>query len=865
MFDKKQRASKALADFKDEKINADTFISEAYAVAGESVPLRKFSTNTLISVAYQLLFKVLSERSFAPPQIPTYISKKEESTALAVRPDESIQATSKEIEEKGKQTGKGKQEIPRTGTKIPNYYETLGVNENTSTEDIDKAFRNLAQQKHPDRVEGELRKQGLSTAEIKTRVEAANREFQDINTAYIVLGGKNNKNKTAYDDLRKKETAEAQPETTAAGQGGQPGTQQTNVVIELSPTTEPSKEALAKTKEFRELVERVGPDAKLDFETVKNLQATGNLPDGFHGSEVSIALKVHAGGGDAEDMLVKAEKAQKAGIITEEQEKFLNRSDYVVGSFEEARLKNIPSSEELKEAAGNPAIIIRQAQPGAPRQPNEIHLQTVEGPEGTYMQFAEPFAGKVEGKVKGKVASFVEKKLLKGTSVNALKAGGKAFLKRAGIKVSTKLGLAATGAGLPVVIAMEVGERVLKKLASYLPAFIRNGINNIKKGVKKGVKGALLFIGGLIAYAILYPIVVGIVTLIVGLIVVPLLVIFIIYIINTSSYVVPPFGGSIANPPPTQTNAYIQVTKTPNPDRIQNSQLTDGETVTYTVTITALQGTLTDLSISYTCVVVPQNTRPACPDPTPDPVTILPPGSQIQAGGTQTITYTQTFDSSFQDSIINDVITVRAYVSATPVIQTAATSATVIIGTPPIDCPLVSYDTKGKSWASYTPGNETSGHGSNAYWNIPANQPACNYGIPQYTGCEGPTDPAASNNICYSQTSKCAQYGFAYDVWPIGSMNVIAPNVLGQSQTWNCGYGFSNTPRGFTYICSSGLYSLVLTHLNRPLANGSLIGGTFNSGQQIGTLFPFTDGNTHLHMEFAINGIYQRPEDYFCF
>lgn len=187
-------------------------------------------------------------------------------------------------------------------------------------------------------------------------------------------------------------------------------------------------------------------------------------------------------------------------------------------------------------------------------------------------------------------------------------------------------------------------------------------------------------------------------------------------------------------------------------------------------------------------------------------------------------------------------------------------------------CPLLNPRI---STTSYTSSTQT-GHGSNEYWQSINPSNPCYWvngapaSIPQGTGCYAPDD---SGSVCYSvhYPNLCPYYGFALDVVSLngtdGTTPVYLPQINGQDVTWSY-LGPSPTSDtskyGWIHTYTSGEYKLILTHLQASVVGGSSI----VSGTQIGLLhYQETSAgfnNTHVHIEFAINDIFQRPEDYFC-
>ncbi len=171
---------------------------------------------------------------------------------------------------------------------------------------------------------------------------------------------------------------------------------------------------------------------------------------------------------------------------------------------------------------------------------------------------------------------------------------------------------------------------------------------------------------------------------------------------------------------------------------------------------------------------------------------------------------------------------------------------------------------------SYNPNTQT-GHGGNVYWS-PATGvggTSCRYSLPQQTGCRAPT--VGSDNVCYKQSnlSRCDFYGFSADIFPptAGSLApVYLPLINGQEVSWSYngtffpnGGGLNGYSYGFTD--TTGKYSILFTHV-QTISNPALLTNV-KSGTQAAKLYN-QNNNTHLHLEFQVDGVYQRPENYFC-
>lgn len=196
-----------------------------------------------------------------------------------------------------------------------------------------------------------------------------------------------------------------------------------------------------------------------------------------------------------------------------------------------------------------------------------------------------------------------------------------------------------------------------------------------------GLSGSLATVGlssirflGSVAIGITVPVVISLLTF-------PVVVVLILFIINSGAYITPPklsqFASSVIESP------YIDIQKTPNPPGpFQNNQLP--LTIEYTITISAKKGSLTNIKISDECNTTKKGSSPTCPTASPG---IPKPPSEISPTQPFSFSYKRTFDKpTFEDTLVVDTVSVTADVPEKKG-NTAANSASIKIGNPPDQCP----------------------------------------------------------------------------------------------------------------------------------------------------------------------------------
>lgn len=206
---------------------------------------------------------------------------------------------------------------------------------------------------------------------------------------------------------------------------------------------------------------------------------------------------------------------------------------------------------------------------------------------------------------------------------------------------------------------------------------INGGLSAVTSGISSLVGGIGAFLG---AIGTAFIGAVGI-PILVTLLAFPVIVAFILFVINSGAYIVPPGSETFAN----IINPYIEVTKTPVPaGPFENTSLP--LTVEYQITITAKKDGLKNIRLAYECGVVKEGPKVECPKTDPVvPSTI----NDVPSGDSYSFSYTQEYSAgNFEDSLVVDTLLVTADTTVQTDVKSSA-SAGIKIGDPPDSCPSI--------------------------------------------------------------------------------------------------------------------------------------------------------------------------------
>lgn len=305
----------------------------------------------------------------------------------------------------------------------------------------------------------------------------------------------------------------------------------------------------------------------------------------------------------------------------------------------------------------------------------------------------------------GKISSNFVKNLIKGGAGKAAKT-----VAAAAAKVAPEVAVGAA-AGPPgwLIAAADIAKDFLVKIGSKIAIWIKKHWQEIAGAILVGtgilvgggvglvvaIGGGLVALGGpglkavgsgignffsFLTFGVLLPSL-GL-PFLVALIAIPVAIVIILFIINSGAYLVPPSGLVGENP-------YIGIEKVADPPGPFKSPPVS---VSYTITITATKGTLSNIIFDYKCEVITKNSPPICPS-----VSISDSSGKSVAMGSQgdltitpaepyKLTYKTTYSGgAFQNSAIIDTLTVTADAPGQKGTK-AEGSAAVIIGNPPTSC-----------------------------------------------------------------------------------------------------------------------------------------------------------------------------------
>jgi murein DD-endopeptidase MepM/ murein hydrolase activator NlpD len=481
-----------------------------------------------------------------------------------------------------------------------------------------------------------------------------------------------------------------------------------SLVINPGLKTPETDNASATTKDFRNQLSNAGY-IELSKRETRNLARLGIFPKNIDSNTASgiATTSSHLYGVGVTSAGVK-EAAEKSSLTPQQQQYFGYVSNVIY--YYEAADPNL--TQDLQVAGQQPTVYFAGPDVSVPSGVKQIFFTVKDNVVSPLVSEPKDRIGRTANK---KIKRWFMKSAPKGAKKVAKKAAqlakklpkkaaktlAKQGVKKAGTFLATRLGLAAVlqAAGSVVPIVGNIIALAAQVLLEVTLGLVKKLINWARDNPGEAATAALLA-GGLIMSSpllialgvgfglltflsfIVIPIILHFVGALIAFIVFVFVVAAIVFIINSGAYIVPEsieseFPGI---PPGTGRSLDIQVEKTSDsPDEIQNSQLP--HTVNYTIIITALRGSLTNITYNneYSVFQVPQVASP------PNPTMPQPPGI-ITPIEPESFEYSITLGNEFEDSVVCDSFTVSATIPDGTT-DSATASLCITIGTPPEDCP----------------------------------------------------------------------------------------------------------------------------------------------------------------------------------
>jgi hypothetical protein len=710
MLDKKKQAL-ALIE-KTEDLHPEKFCELAFPITEEvSVIDNKFTLGDRYHLARTLLVLIIKRQGDYRLSVKDYVKPEEKSDLMVV--DQKI----KDKESGGAYRKKSSGDKTTRTSSGKDYYAILGVSPTASKKEIRSAYRKLMVQYHPDKL--------LNMDLTDEQINEMEKKVREINEAEGVLY--NDSKRKEYDSTWNKESdtekaADAEKPQEPKGQEQEKkdetdSEKYTATVVPTASPSEQSKTAQVKVKPFQEDIKNAGSiDMNVDLaQLMIEQKSRGELPMAFKGIPSTIIIfagQLHSKGIEAVDVF---KKTYDSKIFNEDQKVQLYTAGYVMSAMEDVQeevftyLKTANLEPEVEFERASPQMQSSSSNQILISSQDNLLTPVIEEVKGRAASMAKQKVKKFASKALKKGAKKITKSLLKKAAKKGVTIAVKAGIRAAALSAEVAAGVLTGGVGFLVVIALEALNWIKNKISKYVTKFLQKitGDPEITKKIRYaalGVLGFALVSNFMIPAAIAGMIFVGTfihvgsiiasiaISALISLFSFALVVTYIVFIINSGAYVVPE-GGFDTRIPGSISSPYIKVEKmaqTSSPPKGPDFRLqfSNGDiplTVTYTVTITATKGTLSNVTIMYNCTVSKDTGSPSCP---PDPTIPLPPGNEISPVQPFTFTYTQTYSSTYRDSLISDTITVSANAEDFSV-QTAAGAASICIGDCPEECPSI--------------------------------------------------------------------------------------------------------------------------------------------------------------------------------